>query len=63
MKLATIIAIALLVALATPAAAQPLEPPAFVCEDEQASVTADALARLGDRESLAIHSKGHCRSE
>lgn len=59
MKLATIIAIALLVALATPASVQPLDRPTFICEDSQASEEANALARLGDREALAIHSRSY----
>jgi len=51
--------LALLMAIATPALAQPLDRPTFVCADQQAAETAAALARLGDREALAIHSRSY----
>jgi hypothetical protein len=70
MKLATIIAIVLLVVLATPAAAQPLEspndrdhfrdryhdlaPPSVACPDQQTLDEVEAMRRLGDREGEAI---------
>ena len=52
----------LFLALAAPAAAQPLDRPAFVCDDAQAVEEAIAIARLHDREALEIHARSYCGS-
>jgi len=61
MKLATIIAIALLVALATPAAARPrlvvLDRPTLARSDQQALETALTLARLHDGPAFRDHAR------
>jgi hypothetical protein len=62
-KIVTTTAIAMLVALSSPAAA--VEPaPHYLtvcCPDQQAFDTAIALARLGDRSGLAIHIRSYCQ--
>jgi hypothetical protein len=63
MKLATIIAIALLVALATPAAARSrlvvLDRPTLACSDQQALETALTLARLHDGPAFRDHARSY----
>jgi hypothetical protein len=57
-------AIAMLVVLGSPAsAAEPVREPHYItvcCPDQQALDTAVALARLGDRQGLAIHIRSFC---